>query len=98
MAPIEKTTGKLIEHRVCTRCLLRELAASDAARRKQFEQLESYRSAVKPVDRVGDAEYECRLQTCTQCDRLVAGTCMACGCYVELRAVAKAAHCPKKKW
>lgn len=60
--------------------------------------IEKYKSAIKDCDKVKDAEYEQRLQICTQCDKLNEGTCNACGCYVELRAAAAAAHCPYRKW
>ena len=42
--------------------------------------------------------YEARLAVCKACDRLNAGTCNACGCYVELRALTGVSHCPHKKW
>lgn len=42
--------------------------------------------------------YENRLAICKECSRLEAGTCQACGCYVELRAAVKKNRCPYKKW
>lgn len=63
-----------------------------------IEMIEKYRDAIKVADRVTEENYERRLAVCRECDRLNAGTCMACGCYVELRAVAKVSRCPKKKW
>ena len=77
---------------------LREMIDSDASKQSELEMIEKYRAAIKQADRVDDAEYERRLSVCRQCDKLLAGTCNACGCYVELRAVAKVSHCPKKKW
>ena len=47
---------------------------------------------------VSDEEYERRLDICKDCDKLNAGTCMSCGCYVEIRAAAKISKCPTKKW
>ena len=47
---------------------------------------------------VSDEEYERRLAICKECEKLNEGTCLACGCYVELRAAAKAAHCSHRKW
>lgn len=76
----------------CKKCLLRDMAEEDA------RHLERYREAIKPGDRVDDEEYERRLSVCKECDLLNAGTCGACGCYVELRAAAKAGRCPYKKW
>ncbi|MCI9079348.1 MAG: hypothetical protein HFH68_10565 [Lachnospiraceae bacterium] len=77
---------------ICKRCLLRDMAEADQ------KMLEKYRDAIKEADRVGEEEYERRLAICKECELLNAGTCGACGCYVELRAVAKAGRCPYKKW
>ncbi|MBQ4242136.1 MAG: hypothetical protein II732_04880 [Lachnospiraceae bacterium] len=49
-------------------------------------------------ERVSDKEYARRLDICGLCDRLSGNTCLACGCFVELRAAGKASHCSKKKW
>ncbi len=87
-----------MEQRICTRCLLRELLDTDEAKRAEYETIEKYKQAILAADRVSDVEYEKRLTVCRACDRLLAGTCAACGCYVELRAAAKVSHCPKKKW
>ncbi len=48
--------------------------------------------------RAPEEEYERRLTLCKDCEKLLQGTCLACGCYVELRAAARGGHCPKKKW
>lgn len=82
----------MIENRVCTRCLIRDMVDADMA------MIEKYKSALKNKDMVSDDEYERRLKICTDCDKLNAGTCMLCGCYVELRAAAKVSHCPGKHW
>ena len=77
---------------ICKRCLLRDMAEADQ------KMLEKYRDAIKRADRVDEGEYERRLAVCKECELLNAGTCGACGCYVELRALAKAGRCPYKKW
>lgn len=87
-----------MEQRVCTRCLLREMLAEDETLKTEMEMIEKYRDAIKAVDRVTEEEYERRLAVCQDCEKLLTGTCAACGCYVELRAVAKISHCPHKKW
>ncbi len=61
-------------------------------------QIRRYQEAIKEPDRVGPAIYEERLAACKNCDLLNTGTCGACGCYVELRALAKNGRCPYKKW
>lgn len=87
-----------MEQRICTRCLLRDMLADSDDLKAKLEMLEKYREAIKVNDRVAQDEYERRLSVCRNCEKLVEGTCMACGCYVELRAVAKVSRCPKKKW
>lgn len=77
---------------ICKKCLLREMAEADR------NMLQKYKDAIRQEDRVSEAEYEARLLVCRQCDLLNAGTCGACGCYVELRGAAKAGTCPYKKW
>ena len=78
--------------RICKKCLLREMAEADV------EKIATYRDAIKPSDRVPEEEYERRLAICKECELLTAGTCAACGCYVELRAYMKAGKCPHKNW
>ena len=77
---------------ICKKCLLREMAEED------YKMIKDYREAIKEKDRVSSDEYERRLAVCKACELLNAGTCGACGCYVELRAIAKVGKCPHKKW
>lgn len=77
---------------VCKKCLLREMAEADQ------KMIEKYKEAIKKSDQVPDEQYEARLLICKKCDYLNAGTCGACGCYVELRAAATISQCPYKKW
>ena len=87
-----------MEQRICTRCLLREMIDQDASKQAELEMIKKYREAIKQADRAKDMEYEARLAVCRACEKLIAGTCGACGCYVELRAAVKMSPCPKKKW
>lgn len=80
-----------MEH-ICKRCLLREMAGADAL------VIEKYKEAIKKKDRVCDEIYETRLAICKSCEKLNAGTCNACGCYVELRALSPMSRCPYRKW
>lgn len=77
---------------ICKKCLLREMAEADMA------MITKYKEAIKKSDRVSEEIYEERLSVCKSCEFLNAGTCGACGCYVELRAAARAGKCPYKKW
>ena len=78
--------------RACKHCLLRDIEGEEK------EMIKKYRDAITPDSRVTDNEYENRLSVCAQCGRLSMGTCLVCGCYVELRALGIGTHCPKKKW
>lgn len=77
-------------NKICKRCLLREMTKEDSAK------ISKYRDAI--TDRIYEPVYESRLAICKECDFLNAGTCYACGCYVELRALGKHSNCPHKKW
>ena len=81
------------EKRICRRCLLKEF--DEKAYR---ETIEEYILRMGPSMRIDDDGYQKRLDICKDCEKLIQGTCQACGCYVELRAAAKTGRCPKKKW
>ena len=59
---------------------------------------ENYNEAIKIEDQASQSEYERRLTVCKTSELLNAGTCGACGCYVELRDAAAVSKCPYKKW
>lgn len=77
---------------ICKKCLLREMAEADQ------KMIQKYKEAIRLEDQVDEETYEKRLNRCRECDLLNAGTCGACGCYVELRAAAKVGTCPHKHW
>ncbi len=81
------------DQRICKKCLLRDF--DEAA---YEEQIRRFIEKLSPGDRVSHEEYEKRLLVCQSCESLVTGTCMKCGCYVELRAAGKNSRCPAKKW
>ncbi len=79
--------------RVCKQCLLREY--DEAAYNEKLKKL----LVLMDKDiKAGTDLYEKRLSICKQCDKLLEGTCIGCGCYVELRAAVNSNHCPYKKW
>ncbi|MBP9996286.1 MAG: hypothetical protein KBT19_03315 [Lachnospiraceae bacterium] len=82
-----------MENRVCYKCLLRDISKQDF-----HTKIEKYIEAIKTSDRAADDLYESRLKSCTECDKLIDGTCLACGCYVEIRAAMRLSQCPRKKW
>ena len=67
----------------CLKCLLRELDEE-----AYMKQLHRYIVQLDPDVKTAQQVYEKRLELCKACDYLEAGTCLACGCYVELRAAA----------
>lgn len=77
---------------ICKKCLLRDMAEADQ------NMIKKYKDAIKKEEQVAPQVYEARLLRCKECELLNAGTCNACGCYVELRAASKVSDCPHKKW
>ena len=80
----------------CKRCLLREAAEEDTLRdiQGQIEKLSDDEKAEEIL-------YRNRLDACRECDHLISGVCMKCGCYVEFRAAFKKMKCPNvknRKW
>lgn len=52
-------------------------------------------------EKTADALYAERLAHCRQCEHLISGVCVKCGCYVELRAAFASQKCPNvkaRKW
>lgn len=78
----------------CRRCLLREMQSEN----DYYQSVLHYRAGLPPGQRTPDAEYERRLTACKACAELSAGTCLQCGCYVEMRAARADRHCPIKQW
>ncbi|MBQ6551815.1 MAG: hypothetical protein IJL78_10460 [Lachnospiraceae bacterium] len=79
--------------RPCYQCLLRDM--DPEAYKKD---LAVYIEKIPESAKAGPDLYEKRLKTCTECEKLISGTCMSCGCYVELRAAGKYGRCPEKRW
>ena len=80
--------------RRCRRCLLREMQDEN----DYYQSVLHYRAALPPKARTPDAIWEQRLTACKACDELQNGTCMQCGCYVEMRAARLDMHCPCGRW
>lgn len=80
----------------CKKCLLREMAEDDV--------LESITVRIDKlkIDEKAEGElYSYRLAQCKECEHLISGVCMKCGCYVEFRAAFKKQKCPdtkNRKW
>lgn len=78
--------------RICKKCLIGQQAEDYLA------MIAKSRAAVSPKDRADDALYDRRIEACENCGYLSGPTCLACGCYAELRAIRKSSRCPYKKW
>lgn len=80
----------------CRQCLLRDMLD-----RAEYERtLERARQLLHDRVRTPEAQYEARLALCAACDQLENGTCMRCGCMVEMRAMRRDMHCPppRSRW
>lgn len=79
--------------KICKRCLLREYDE-----REYREKLGRLLELIGESEKTEEEVYHQRLGCCKECQKLVTGTCLVCGCYVELRAAAKSGHCPDHRW
>ena len=80
----------------CKKCLLYESAEGDI-----LSDIKEKIAKLPESDKVSEDEYEKRLGFCKDCDNLISGVCMKCGCYVEFRAAFKKQKCPdvkNKRW
>lgn len=79
--------------KICTRCLLKDFS------KEQYEAIViNGLSSLPKEDLASDEVTANRLCICSQCDKLNQGTCLACGCFVELRAALTKGKCPYGKW
>ena len=78
----------------CKRCLLRDVAGAEDV----LAQVEKLKNLMGKDEKASVELYEKRLSQCRGCDSLLSASCLKCGCYVEIRALSKGAHCPAKKW
>lgn len=74
------------------KCLLREAGEQELA-----QSIAEYVSTLNEEIRADDDLYQKRLKICSGCDRLLNGTCLKCGCYVEMRAAVVTNRCPSEE-
>lgn len=82
--------------RECKKCLLQESAEAD-----MLNDIKERINKLSSGERCDDKEYLHRLSLCRECDELISGVCMKCGCYVEFRAAFRKQKCPDvsgRKW
>ena len=80
--------------RICKRCLTREMAGKE----RTYETIRQYIENLEERDRAAGEVYERRLEGCKACEKLLEGLCLACGCYVEIRAAKTSQTCPYSRW
>ena len=79
--------------KTCLRCLISEMDDDTAN-----EIVKKGISDILDRDKTDEKVYTERLSICRSCDNLLSGTCLSCGCYVEIRAAINKGRCPEKKW
>ena len=79
--------------KICTRCLLKDFSKED-----YDKIIVSGLSALPADELVSDEVTTKRLEICKECEKINQGTCLACGCYVEIRAATRKGKCPYSKW
>ena len=81
--------------KICYKCLIEDMDDKRLA-----ESVRNMIDSISYEDRTPAEEYNRRLDICKRCESLISGTCIKCGCYVELRAAGKNRRCPdvKNKW
>ncbi|MCC8042753.1 MAG: DUF6171 family protein [Oscillospiraceae bacterium] len=77
----------------CKKCLLAEMGMS-----AEYEDVQTFISVLPEDQKVYDEVYKEQLEICKRCDSLEEGTCLECGCYVEMRAIKKRLTCPSGLW
>lgn len=77
----------------CRRCLLKDISKEDY---EKF--IVDGLKALPEADLVTEDIASSRLSVCNECDKINQGTCLACGCFVEIRASLKKGRCPYSKW
>ncbi|MCQ2538752.1 MAG: DUF6171 family protein [Lachnospiraceae bacterium] len=83
------------EWRFCKKCLVRDLDEGELV-----ATIKDYVERLDESIKTPKEQYEERLKACVSCEKLLSGTCVVCGCYVEMRAAVRRNTCPapKPKW
>lgn len=79
------------KHKAPCKCLLRE-----AGEKELSENIKEYVNTLSDDIRADGELYRNRLSICERCGYLLNGTCLKCGCYVEMRAAVKNNGCPSE--
>lgn len=60
----------------------------------EYEDVQQFIAVLPDAQKVSQEVYNSRLAVCRACAHLSEGTCVKCGCYVEMRAIKKRMTCP----
>ena len=66
-----------------------------------YEEIIRYVNSLDKSEKADEGTANKRLAICKECENLISGMCLKCGCYVEVRARLKSSKCPdfdNKKW
>ena len=80
----------------CKKCLLLEAGESVT-----YDEIMKYVSTLDENELADNSIYLKRISRCKECDNLLSGMCVKCGCYVEVRARLKSSDCPdydNRRW
>ncbi len=80
----------------CKKCLLLE-----AGEKVTYDEIMQYVASLDKNDLADEEIFIQRISLCKECENLISGMCLKCGCYVEIRARLKDADCPdydNAKW
>ena len=83
------------KRRICRKCLLYEADPEGV-----YRSVAEYVATLNTNVRCPEEAYRKRLTVCCDCEQLMQGMCLLCGCYVEARAAKKNQNCPAipQKW
>ncbi len=81
------------DERICRRCFLLKSGKQDI-----LADIQSRIERITPDQKTDSNEYHLRLVACGECEYLIDGVCLKCGCYPEFRAAFNKNRCPNKKW
>ncbi len=73
----------------------------EAGEKVTYDEIMQYVASIDESEKADEATANKRLNLCKNCDNLISGMCLKCGCYVEVRTRLKNSECPNydnKKW
>ena len=78
--------------KLCKKCLLGESGDDDF-----YKHVRIVIEDIPEEEKTTQDEYTRRLEICKNCESLISGMCVLCGCYVEVRAAKRNQSCVKSR-